>query len=131
MNINVKPYCEVGKHVFYYLSQVSISSEDTLVDRGDDGGIASNDVRVIAAHIEKTVNIPSIDNHEIIATPFINACAVASNVTSEVIVIMNQYSYQGKNKTVHSSPQTKHCENKVDDRSIKVGSGQHVTSLHN
>ena len=34
-----------------------------------------------------------------------------------------------KNKTIHSFPQIYHCAKKVDDRSIKVGGGQHMTNL--
>ena len=34
-----------------------------------------------------------------------------------------------KNKTIYLSPQIEHFKNKVDDRSIKVGGGQHTNTL--
>ena len=131
MNINGKVFREVGKHVIYYLSKVSRSSVDSLVDRGANGGVAGNDVRVIAKHPDRTVDVRGIDNHEITHIPLVTAGGVTSTTSGEVIVIMHQHACHGKNKTIHSSPQIEHYENKVDDRSIKVGSGQHTTTLDN
>ena len=42
---------------------------------------------------------------------------------------MHQHAHHGKNKTTHYSPQIDHYKNIVDDCSIKVGGGQHITTL--
>ena len=42
---------------------------------------------------------------------------------------MHQHACHGKNKTTHSSPHIEHYKNVADDRSIKVGGGQHITTL--
>ena len=63
MNIIGKTYREVGKHIIYCLSKVSHSSEDSLVDREANGGVAGNDVTVIAKYPDRTVDIRGIDNH--------------------------------------------------------------------
>ena len=42
---------------------------------------------------------------------------------------MHQHACHGKNKTIHSSPHVDHCKNILDDWSIKVGGGQHITTL--
>ena len=42
---------------------------------------------------------------------------------------MNQHARHSKNKTIHSSPQIEKCKKIVDERSIKVGGRQHITSL--
>ena len=45
------------------------------------------------------------------------------------MLFVHQCACHGKNKTIHSSPQIDHCKNIVDDHSIKVSSGQHITTL--
>ena len=67
--INGKTCREVGKHIVYYLSKVSHSSVDSLVDRGTNGGAEGNDIRVIVKHPDRTANFRSIDNHEIASIP--------------------------------------------------------------
>ena len=76
MTINGKIYREVGKHVIYYLSKVSRSSIDSLVDRGANGGVAGNSVRVIAEHPDMTVDVHRIDNHEITPIPLVTVGGV-------------------------------------------------------
>ena len=57
-------YREVGKHIVYYLSKLIRSSVDSLVDRGANGGVSGNDVKVIAKHPDIIVDVQGIDNHE-------------------------------------------------------------------
>ena len=45
-----------------------------------------------------------------------------------MIVILNQYAYHGKGKTIHSAGQIEHFKNLVDDRSIKVGGKQIIVT---
>lgn len=131
ITINGKVYREVGKHVIYYLSKVSRSYVDYLVDRCANGGVAGNDVRVIDKHPDRTVDVRGINNHEITSIPLVTAGGVTSTTSGEVIVIMHQHAHHGKNKIIHSYPQIEHYENKVDDRYIKVGGSQHITTLDN
>ena len=42
---------------------------------------------------------------------------------------MNQHAHHGKNKTIKASPQIEHYKNIVEDHSIKVGGGRHITTL--
>ena len=44
---------------------------------------------------------------------------------------MHKHAYHGKNNNIHSSPQIEHYKNKVDDRSIEIGGGKHMTTLEN
>ena len=44
------------------------SRHDSLVDRGSNGGVAGEDVRVIKKS-RRTVNIRGIDNHELVDIP--------------------------------------------------------------
>jgi hypothetical protein len=47
----------------------------------------------------------------------------------EVIIVMHQYAYTGKGKTIHSSGQLELYKQEVDDKSIKVGGKQHIKTL--
>ena len=54
---------------------------------------------------------------------------VTLTTSGEVIIIMHQCAHHGKNKIIHSSSQIEHCKNKPDDRLIKFGGSQHITTL--
>ena len=53
--------------------------------------------------------------------------ATAKMITDkgEVILILRNYAYHGVNRTLHSSGQIEHYQNKVYDGSIKAG-GRHT-----
>ena len=44
---------------------------------------------------------------------------------------MHQNAYHQKTKTIHSSAQIKHFKSVIDDRAIKVGGAQQITTLEN
>ena len=99
------------------------------MDIRDNSDVAGNDVRVIAKHPDRNVEIRGIDNHEITSIPLVTAGGITLTTSDEVTLIMHHHACHGKNNTIHSSPQIEYCENKVDDRSIKVGGGQHMATL--
>ena len=129
INLNGKSYWECIKHAIYYVTKSSRSSQHSLVDKGDNGGVTGNDVRVIETHPDRKVYVRDIDNHQISAITLVTAGGVTTTTTGEVIVITHQHAHHGKNKTIHSSPHIEHYKNIVDDRSIKVDGGQHITTL--
>ena len=129
--IDGETYRKVNTCITYQISQANKSSLYSLVDRGANGGVAGNDVRVIEKHSDKTCNIKGIDNHEVPSIPIVTAGGVTSTISGEVIIIMHQYAYHPKCPTIHSSAQIEHYKNVVDDRSIKVGGSQHITTLDN
>jgi hypothetical protein len=47
----------------------------------------------------------------------------------EGIILLHQYAYTGKGKTIHSSGQLEWYKQEVDDKSIKVGGKQHIKTL--
>ena len=71
------------------------------MDRGDNCGVAGNNVRVIAKHADMTVDARSIDNHEINFIPLVTAGGVTLTTSGEVIIIMHQHEFHRKNKTIH------------------------------
>ena len=105
-----------------YPSLKSRYHKGTLIDRGANGGVAGEDVRVISKS-DRTVNISGIDNHEMKNVPVGTVGGVALSQYGDVIAIMHQYAIAGKGRTVHSSTQLEHCKNEVFDRSQRAQGG--------
>ena len=76
-------------YIVYYLSKVSHSSVHLLVDRRANGGVAENDVRVIAKHTDSTVDIRGTCNHKIVSIPLVTTVNVTLTLSGEFIMIMN------------------------------------------
>ena len=94
------------------MSKVSSSSAYYLVDRGANGGVSDNGVRVIAAHPDRRVDMRGNNNHETSATPLMHAGGVASTIDGQVIVVMHTHSFHVKNKKSmhhHKWSFTKQC----------------------
>ena len=85
----------------------------------------------MSKYSDRTADVRGIVNHEITSVPLATPGGVALSTSGEVIVIMHQHAYHGKNKTIHSSTQIEHHKIKVDDSSIKVVVGQHSNTLDN
>ena len=91
--------------------------------------MAGNNIKVIAKIPDMTVDACGAENHEIASIPLVTSVSVALTTSGEVIIIMRQHSCHGKHKIIHSCPQMEHYINKACDRYIKVGDGQHATTL--
>jgi hypothetical protein len=104
------------------------ASSASSQQRGSNGGVAGDDVRVIRTNPHRTINVEGIDNHRITDIRIVTAGAFVETNRGPVILIMNQYVHAGKGKTIHSSGQMEWFKNGVDDRSKKVGGTQRVTT---
>ena len=103
------------------------SGRGSLIDRGANGGIAGDDVKVIS-YTDRLVDVTGIDNHQITSIRIGTVGAVAESQRGSVIVIMHQYALHQRNRTIHSCVQLEHFKNQVDDRSLKAGGMQRVTT---
>ena len=129
ININGVKYRKVNKHVIYTVSEHKQDNNASLVDRGANGGIAGNDVRLIpslSTHPTKTVNVMGIDNHQITSIPLASVGGISTSQHGPVILIFHQYAHYGKGKSIHSPIQMEFFHNQVNDRSIKTGGGQYI-----
>ena len=97
----------------------------TLVDRGANGGIIGNDAHVIYQY-QKTVDVTGIDNHEMPGLKIVDASATTISHRGPIVIIMKQYAYHGRHRSIHSSGQIEKYKNPVDDRSWKVGGDQTI-----
>ena len=109
-------------NALYCFSRNITKTRGALVDRGANGGLAGDDVRIISKSL-RTVNVQGIDNHQCTNIPIVTAGAVTRSQHGPVIIIMNQYAYIAGGKTIHSSGQMEAFKNDVNDKSIKVSGG--------
>jgi hypothetical protein len=116
-------------HNAYSVSKHDLRSpRGALVDRGANGGIAGNDVKIIE-RTGRTIDVTGIDNHQVNNVPIGTVAAFTEAQRGPVILIMHQYAIIQTNRTIHSCVQLEHFGNKVDDRSLKAGGLQRITTL--
>ena len=106
----------------YDVTMHDVKNAHSLVDRGANGGVAGEDVRVID-RTHRTVNIRGVGNHEISDIHIGTVGAVVPTQRGEVIAIMHQYAIFGTGKTIHSSLQLEHFGNDVNEKSVKLPNG--------
>ena len=116
---------QVCKH---YIFQHANHTNNQLVDRGANGGLAGSDMRVIyKTHCK--INISGIDNHEVNGLDVVTAATLLNTSLGKVIGIFNEYAHLGKGSSIHSSGQLEWFKTHVDEKSIKVGGTQLITTL--
>ena len=111
-----------------YLFQHANHTNQQLVDRGANGGLAGSDMRVIHKTHRK-INIQGIDNHEVTGLDVVTAATVLNTSQGKVIGIFNEYAYLEKGSSIHSSGQLEWFKTNVDEKSVKVGGTQLITTL--
>ena len=111
-----------------YLFQHANHTNQQLVDRGANRGLAGSDMGVIHGTHHK-INIQGIDNHEVTGLDVVTAATLLNTSQGKVIGIFNEYAYLGKGSSIHSSGQLEGFKTNVDEKSVKVGGTQLITSL--
>jgi hypothetical protein len=115
IHVNGHTYRLINFNIIYNISTLShTTSPGSLVDRGANGGVAGDDVRVIETTLRR-VHIQGIDNHQITNIPIVTAGGVVNSQRGPVIAILHQYAYTGKGRSIHSSCQLESYNNKVND----------------
>ncbi len=113
----------------YCVSSHRHTSSMSLVDRGANGGVAGEDVRVIFK-TSRTVDIKGIDNHQVIDVPIGTVGGVVTTQKGPVIAILHQYALLGKGTSIHSPCQLEAYKNDVNDKSVHINGGlQRITTL--
>ena len=111
-----------------YLFQHANHTNQQLVDRGANGGLAGSDMRV-THKTQRKINIQGIDNHEVTGLDVVTAATLLNTYQGKVIGIFNEYAYLGKGSSIHSSGQLEWFKTHVDEKSVKVGGTQLITTL--
>ena len=113
--------------IIYSIKNTNTVKGAALVDRGANGCISGNDVRVI----EKThriVNVQGLDNHQVTNIPIVTSVGITQSQRGPVIVVMHQAAHTGKGPSILSSGQLEHFGIVVDDKSSKVGGKQQIST---
>ena len=111
-----------------YLFQHASHTNQQLVDHDANGGLAGSDMHVIHRTYLK-INIQGIDNHEVTGLDVVTAATLLNTSQGKVIGIFNEYAYLGKGSSIHSSGQLEWFKTNVDEKSVKVGGTQLITTL--
>jgi len=80
--------------ITYLVSASKICSKHSLMDRGANGGIAGQDVKVIATS-DCSVDIQGIDNHQVTDVKIGTIAGVIKSTKGPIIGIMHQYALVG------------------------------------
>jgi Reverse transcriptase (RNA-dependent DNA polymerase) len=109
-------------------SKISNGCAMSLVDRGANGGVAGQDVRVLFK-TNRVVDIRGIDNHQLTNIDIGTVGGVVDTQKGAVIAIMHQFALLGKGSTIHAPCQIEYFKNQVDDKSVHIGGSQCITTV--
>ena len=125
LSVKRSPQIQVCQH---YLFQHANHTNQQLVDHGTNGGLAGSDMHVIH-RTQRKIKIQGIDNHEVTGLDVVTAATLLNTSQGKVIGIFNEYAYLGKGSSIHSSGQLEWFKTNVDEKSVKVGGTQLITTL--
>ncbi|KAL7573666.1 hypothetical protein ACA910_008353 [Epithemia clementina (nom. ined.)] len=117
-------------NITYSFSKVNTCPSLQLVDRGANGGLAGDDMRILHKTGRK-VDISGIDNHEVNNLDIVTCAFMFDTNQGKIIGIFHEYDYLGKGRSIHSSGQLEWMGLKVDERSVLVGGRQRIKTLQN
>ena len=122
------PERSINHHFTYHIAQASQAKHFLLVDRGDNGGLAGSDVRILSRSSRKCT-VTGIDSHELQGLDVVQCAALVETNHDIVNLIMNEHACYGKGHTIHSSGQIEWFKNSVDDRSVQVRGKQRICTI--
>ena len=125
--LSVKRSCQI-QVCQCHLFQNANHTNQQLVDHGANGGLAGSDMCVLHKTHRK-INIQGIDNHEVTGLDVVTAATLLNTSQGKVIGIFNEYAYLGKGLSIHSSGQLEWFKTNDDEKSVKVGDTQLITTL--
>ena len=102
-----KMYFRLNLH--YRVSNMRQKNEDSLIDRGANGGFAGSDVRVLEiTDPHQTVDVHGIENHAVKNLKLGTVAGLVQTHRGSVVCIMHQYAIYGKGKqfTLHHNLNT-------------------------
>ena len=125
LSVKRSPKIQVCQH---YLFQHANHTNQQLVDHGTNGGLAGSYMHVIH-RTNRKINIQGIDNHEVTGLDVVTDATLLNTSQGKVIGIFHEYAYLGKGSSIHSSGQLEWFKTNVDEKSVKVGGTQLITTL--
>ena len=111
-----------------YLFQHANHTNQQLVDCGANGVLAGSDMHLLHKTHRK-INIQGIDNHEVTGLDVVAVATLLNTYQGKVISIFNEYAYLGNGSYIQSSGQLEWFKTNDDEKSVKVGGTQLITTL--
>ena len=115
---------QIQTHQRYIFARVN-QSNHYLIDRGANGGLAGDDMRVIHTTPRK-INIVGIDDHVLTGLNVVTAAALLDTQKGPIIGVFHEYAHVGKGRSIHAAGQMECFNCQVDDRSKIVGGAQQI-----
>src|SRR6056300_1198686 len=115
------------KIVYSVMSSSTSRKNRQLVDRGANGIVGGEDARVLFM-TDRTVNVEGIDRHQMNNILIGTLCGYVQTNRGPAIAILNQAANTGRGQTILSSIQMEAFGVNVDDKSIKVGGKQCIST---
>jgi hypothetical protein len=118
-------------HLEYFVlkHEALLAHSMSLIDRGANGCVAGDNVRIIF-RTNCTLDIKGIDNYHVNNIGIGTVGGVVQTQHCHVIAIMHQYALLGKCASIHSPSQLEWYKNDVNDKSVHVPGGlQCITTL--
>jgi hypothetical protein len=103
-------------------------ASSSLIDRGANGGLAGSGMQVISVDPSRKLTITGIDNHQMPDLDVVQAGAYVTSHKGPVIAIFHQYAHIKTGASIHSSLQLEHYKLQVDDRSLRAGGTQSIST---
>ena len=111
-----------------YLFQHANHTNQQLVDCGANGVLTGSDMHLLHKTHRK-INIQGIDNHEVTGLDVVAVATLLNTSQGKVISIFNEYAYLGDGSYIQSSGQLEWFKTNDDEKSVKVGGTQLITTL--
>ena len=97
-------YYKLNLH--YWVTKLKYSNEDSLIDRGANGGFAGGDVRILDKDTsQQTVDVHGIEEHTVKNLKLGTVAGLVQSHRGPIVCIMHQYALYGKGVAIHSCPQ--------------------------
>ena len=114
--------------IVYSIMNSSTSRKDRqLVDRGANGIVGGDDTRVLSM-TDRTVDVEGIDRHQMTNIRIGTLCGFVQTNRGPAIAILNQAANTGRGQTILSCVQMEAFGVTVDDKSVKVGGKQCIST---
>ena len=130
ISINGQVYAPTGHSaqmaIIYSIANFGLGY-GALVDGGKNGGLASNDVKILETDPLSKVDVPGIGNKVFTAMSIIHCAGLIEMVDEgKLILIMSQYAHCPSGKIIHSKNQLESFGCHVFDSSWKDGGRQSI-----
>ena len=103
-------------------------AKGSLVDGGANGGLAGEDMAIIATHPSIKIDISAACDGEEKDLPSQTMAGYVQSHKGPIIVLTSHYAGYNKGRTIHSKGQFEHFGLQVDDRSRQAGGKQRIVT---